>query len=117
VRQQQQVQVENYISQWAADKPLADTLAPQIAQHVQAGLSLDDAYAQAVSSQQEIARQMGFIPQAPAPAQPATPQAQTLPKGMKSITGSPGAGSYQATQKPSSSNSEAVRKAMETLGI
>lgn len=114
---QQRAAVENHIANWSKDKPLADTLAPQIAQHVHSGLSLDDAYAKAVSEQQELARQMGFIPQPAAPApSTATPQPQTL-KGGKSITGSPGIGSYQATQKPSSSNVEAVRKAMEAAGI
>lgn len=117
IEQQRYQQVTQHITQWAQDKPLADTLAPQIAQHVQEGLSLDDAYAKAVSAQQEIARQMGFIPQTAAPATTtATPQAQPL-KGSKSITGSPGAGSYQATQKPSSNNMEAVRKAMAELGV
>lgn len=117
IEQQQRAQTENFIANWSKDKPLADTLAPQIAQHVHSGLSLDDAYAKAVSDQQELARQMGFIPQPAAPApSTATPQPQTL-KGGKSITGSPGIGSYQATQKPSSSNVEAVRKAMEAAGI
>lgn len=111
---QQRQQVEGYIQQWSADKPMADMLAPQIAQHVNEGLSLDDAYAKAVSTQQDIARAMGFTSQ---PATPApTPQPQTL-KGQKSISGSASSGSYQATQKPSSSNIEAVRKAMEAAGI
>lgn len=113
---QQRQQVENHITQWAADKPMADTLAPQIAQHVNEGLSLDEAYAKAVNTQQEIARQMGFISPAATPAPVVAPQPQTL-KGLKSISGSPGSGSYQATQKPSSSNIEAVRKAMEAAGI
>ena len=112
---QQRSQVENHITQWAKDKPLADTLAPQIAEHVQQGLSLDDAYAKAVDTQQEIARQMGFTIPAASPA-PLAVQPQTL-KGAKSISGSPASGSYQATQKPSSSNIEAVRKAMEAAGI
>jgi hypothetical protein len=112
---QQRQQVENHITQWAADKPMADMLAPQIAEHVQQGLSLDDAYAKAVSTQQDIARQMGFVSPA-AIATPAAAQPQTL-KGTKSITGSPSAGSYQATNKPSSSNIEAVRKAMEAAGL
>lgn len=117
VEQQQRAQVETQISQWAKDKPLADTLAPQIAQHVQMGLSLDDAYAKAVSDQQEIAKAMGFIlPSAAIPAPTVAPQAQPL-KGAKSITGSPAPGSYQATQKPSSTNAEAVRKAFLAAGI
>ena len=75
-------------------------------------LALDDAYAKAISDQQALARQMGFIPQQAAPVE--APAAQTL-KGTKSITGAPSAGSYQATQKPSSSNLEAVRKALAAL--
>jgi hypothetical protein len=111
---QQRSQTENYLAQWAADKPHAEALTPQIAGYVKQGLSLDDAYAKSVSDQQAIARSMGFIPQETAPV--VAPAAQTL-KGPKSITGAPSAGSYQATQKPSNSNSEALLKAMNILGI
>lgn len=112
---QQRSQVESQITQWARDKPHADALAPQIAAHVHEGFSLDDAYTKAVTTQQEIARQMGFV-SPPATTAPAPTQTQTL-KGLKSISGTPSSGSYQATQKPSSSNIEAVRKAMEAAGI
>jgi hypothetical protein len=102
------------LNDWAADKPQAIHLADKIAAHVHAGLSLDDAYANAVSEAQEMAMALGFIPAAQATTNGAALSAHT-PKVDKSIAGAPGAGSYPATKQPSKSVAEAVRRATSHL--
>lgn len=93
--------------------PLFDELSQQIAEHIaNSGLSLQDAYAKAFGDFQDMAQRAGLKPQHQATTETADLAAQTL-KGQKSITGAPGAGSAPATQKPSSSIREALRKAMQ----
>jgi hypothetical protein len=108
--------MEAQLDQWAADKPLAEHLATQIASLVkEEGLSLDDAYAKATEEFQALALSAGFMPRtaqddtiAPFPAQ--------TPKVRKSLTGAPGAGSFPATQKPSNSVEDAVKRAFAQIG-
>lgn len=114
IEQQHQQQVEQNLSQWAQDKPLAAQLAPQIAAHYQRGLSLDEAYAKSEAEFKEMALAAGFvIPQ----AAPITPPQDRILNGSKSITGAPSAGSQLATHKPSKSTKDAVAKAMAALGV
>lgn len=82
--------------------------------------TLEQAYEQAKTYAQEFAVKLGFTPGA-APAQTRTDpdpiaEAQTLDKGLKSITGGPGTGSEPAKRKPSSSISDAVSRAMSSVG-
>jgi hypothetical protein len=71
-----------------------EVLAPQIAEHIRSGKSLPDAYAQARSDAEDMARKLGFIPQgasrqtAPLNPEPPTP-APLNPAGTKSVSGSP----------------------------
>jgi hypothetical protein len=102
------------LNAWAQDKPHAVRLAKEIATHYREGLSLDEAYAKAVSDAQDMAQALGFIPQAPAPSNGALPAAHT-PKVDKAIAGAPGAGSYPATKQPSKSVADAVRRAQASL--
>lgn len=117
IEQQQRTQIESQVNQWMASKPHAAHLENEIAAYIGTGLQLNDAYDKAVSDFQAKSAAMGFIPQAPnAPVTTPAPQPQPL-KGQKSISGSPGPGSYQATSKPSNSPAEAVRRAMEAAGL
>lgn len=113
-RQSQEAAVTQEITQFkASNPPLFDELSEQIASHIaNNGLSLQDAYGKAFNDFQAMAQRAGLRPQQQAAAETADLTAQTL-KGQKSITGAPGAGSAPATQKPSSSIREALRKAMQ----
>ena len=108
IQSQQEQDYAAQIDTWKADKPLAETLADEIAYYVNdEGLSLDDAYQKAKNLFEDKARRAGFIsaPQTPSREAPAhTP----LPK---SITGSPGTGSYPASAQPSLSIKDSIRRA------
>lgn len=107
--------INQQVATFAADKPNFEALADKVAEHIQTGKSLEEAYDQAVTDAQEMAKRLGFIPQAAEPDPAPAPSAQT-DKGTKSITGAPSAGSAPAAKKPSSSISDAVRRAMQAAG-
>ena len=108
IQSQQEQDYAAQIETWKADKPLAETLADEIAYYVNdEGLSLDDAYQKAKNLFEDKARKAGFIsaPQTPSREAPAHTR---LPK---SITGSPGTGSYPASAQPSLSIKDSIRRA------
>jgi hypothetical protein len=117
IEQETQAKNEAYLNNWAKDKPLVDQLATNIAEYVnKQGLSLDDAYAKSFSDFQALAAQAGFIPHQQAPTEPILDLTAQTRIGKKAIVGAPSLGSYPATQKPSNSAAEAVRKAFAQLG-
>lgn len=106
--------INNQIAAFAQDKPLFSELSAEIASHIaNDGLSLEDAYDTAVTNAKAKAARLGFIPQAPA-ADPIVPdRAAQTHKGQLSIAGAPSAGSTPATQQPSSSIRDALRRATQ----
>ncbi|UXN69915.1 hypothetical protein N8A98_22350 [Devosia neptuniae] len=114
IQTQQAESIDAEVSAFAADHPNIDALANRIVEHINAGLSLDQAYAKAEEDARQEAERLGFIPK-PADPTPAAPSAQT-DKGIKSIAGAPGSGSSPAARKPSSNVRDAVRRAMEAAG-
>lgn len=114
LQQQTMSTIDQHVAEFAKDKPNFEALADKVAEHIRAGKSLEEAYTQAETDAQELAKRLGFIPAAPATPEPA-PSAQT-DKGTKSITGAPSAGSAPAAKKPSPSIGDAVRRAMQAAG-
>lgn len=114
IRQQTETQVQQEISAFKADKPHFDELSTEIATHItNNGLSLEQAYDKAVEDAQEKARRLGFITPPPPAARDLE---EHIPKGQKSLTGAPSFGSSPATQKPSPSVKDALRRAMQAAG-
>lgn len=114
ISEQQNKTFEAEVADFAKDKPLFDELSDEIIAHIaNNGLSLTEAYDKALGDAQAMAQRLGFIPQASsAPTADVDLEAQTL-KGQKSIAGAPSAGSAPATQKPSSSVKDAIKRAIQ----
>lgn len=110
-RQQEAMrQVSAEVESFAKDHPRFDELADDIAEMLSTRYAKDlhDAYVKADRLRPAAAQ---------APAQPATPRAQTPPKASLSITGSPAGGSNPATRKPAGSAREALQNALAQVGF
>lgn len=116
IKQQTAQTIEQQVAAFAADKEDFDALSDKVAEHIRAGKPLEEAYSQAKTDAQELAKRLGFIPAATVPT-PATVDliAQT-DRGQKSIAGAPGAGSAPAARKASSSVADSVKRAFQAAG-
>lgn len=121
--QQQEQQRRNHdaevLADWAKDKPHFETVKARVFQLVtEEGFTADDAYVSAVTEAQDTARKLlgesGGISPSPAPAPaPAAAQGGQTPKGEKSISGAPSAGSDPATKpRPKESIRDTIKRVM-----
>lgn len=106
LQQQASTTAERDVAAFADGKADFDVLAPKIAEHIRAGMGLDEAYTKAQTEAQELARSLGFIPQAENPAnaakplKPAATEAAPLnPAGQKSVSGPPSQGATVPRKK------------------
>jgi hypothetical protein len=107
--------VQTQLATWAKDKPHVEQLADQIAVHVNNGMDLDAAYDKALSDARELATKMFGASPASAPVpKPALPAQNS--KGHLSVTGTPGASSYQANPNAKRSVRESIQNAMARVG-
>jgi hypothetical protein len=112
----QEREIQAQVQAFAAQNPRFDELSPLMAEMISKGFAndLQDAYDKANRLQPPAPALQQPAPAAPA-AQPAPNRAQT-PKPTLQITGSP-AGSDPSTRKPAGSAAEAVRRALESVGV
>jgi hypothetical protein len=117
--EQQSRTAADEVAVFAKDKPLFDELSDKIVSHItNDGLSLQAAYDKAVSDAQALAQRLGFIPKTEAaPLVPDVDLVAQTQRGQKSIAGAPSAGSAPASQKPSSSIKDALRRAMQSASV
>ena len=106
LQQQASSSAERDVAAFADGKADFDVLAPKIAEHIRAGMGLDEAYTKAQTEAQELARSLGFIPQGEKPAnaaeplKPAAAEAAPLnPAGRKSVSGPPSQGAVVPKRK------------------
>jgi hypothetical protein len=122
MQQQHRTSLEQQITDWAADKPHFELIAPHIAVELQAGAAnLDAAYEAVLQKHPALAALAKPAKPAedvkPAASSAAAPDltAQT-DKGSKSIKGAPGPGSEPAARPRSNSIREALRRAAARAG-
>lgn len=108
-------QINQQVEAFAAEHPNIEALAPQIVEHIQSGMSLEQAYQKAEEDARVVAEKLGFIPK-PADTPAPTPSAQT-DRGTRSIAGAPGTGSSPAAPRKPGKTSirDSVRRAIETV--
>ena len=97
-------QVETQVESFASQHPRFEELAPEIKAQIEQGHDLETAY-----------RRAELLNPLPQIAKPAPPPAQT--REVKSVTGSPTAGSNPANRKPSTSRQEALQRAAAATGL
>lgn len=119
LQQQAQAPVLEKVSAFAADKPLFNYVANDIAQIIaDQGVSLEQAYEIALEKHPALkAAQAAPAPSnpEPSPAPVSAPAAQTR-AGEKSIAGAPSPGSNPANRQPSSSIKDALKRAAQRAG-
>lgn len=108
--QRQQYQTaEQQVAAFAEANPRFEELAPEIQRLLASG------YAPTLEKAYEIADRLNPAPTVP--DVPATPPAAAQTRVAKSVTGAPSAGSNPVNRQPSTSNSEALRRAFGTVGL
>lgn len=102
--------VSSMVANFAKDKPRFEELAEPIAQMLNTGFAKDlqDAY--------DKAERLYPPPPAPPAATPPAPRPQTPPRPTLQLSGSNSAPSY-GEMKPANSTREAIRRAVERVGI
>ena len=114
VKSQAETATTQQVIAFSEGKADFDALAPQIAEHIRAGLDLEAAYNKARQEAEELARTLGFVPaaQTQQPLSPAPTPPPINEAGKKSISGAPATGSDPASIKKNAASVPSIREAL-----